>query len=40
MPNHLVFIIMDSCRYDSYMRAATPNLDRLGRAEKRWTYAS
>ncbi len=40
MPNHLVFIIMDSCRYDSYVRAATPNIDRLGAAERRWTYAS
>lgn len=40
MPNNLVFIIMDSCRYDSFERAATPNIDRIGRVEKRWSYAS
>ena len=31
---------MDSCRYDSMMAAATPNIDRLGQAEKRYSYAS
>lgn len=40
MPNHLVYIIMDSCRYDSYQAAATPNIDRLGAAECRYSYAS
>lgn len=40
MSNHLVYIIMDSCRFDSYQRAHTPNLDRLGAAERRWSYAS
>ncbi len=38
--NHIVFIVMDSCRYDSMMAAATPNIDRLGEAEKRYSYAS
>ena len=38
--NHIVFIVMDSCRYDSMMAAATPNIDRLGQAEKRYSYAS
>ena len=38
--NHIVFIVMDSCRYDSFMAAATPNIDRLGAAEKRYSYAS
>jgi arylsulfatase A-like enzyme len=39
-PNHIVFIVMDSCRYDSFMAAKTPNIDRLGEAEKRYSYAS
>ncbi|MFB2770555.1 sulfatase-like hydrolase/transferase [Pelatocladus sp. BLCC-F211] len=40
MPNNLVYIIMDSCRYDSYAAAATPNIDLLGKAECRYSYAS
>ena len=40
MPNHLVFIVMDSCRYDSYVRAATPNMDRIGKAQLRYSFAS
>ncbi len=40
MANNLVFIIMDSCRLDSFQRANTPNIDRLGPAEQRWSYAS
>jgi hypothetical protein len=31
---------MDSCRYDSFVKAKTPNIDRLGQAEKRFSYAS
>ena len=31
---------MDSCRYDSYVRARTPNMDLLGKADRRWSYAS
>jgi arylsulfatase A-like enzyme len=38
--NHIVFIAMDSCRYDSFMAAKTPNIDRLGEAERRYSYAS
>jgi hypothetical protein len=38
--NHLVYIIMDSCRYDSVMAASTPNMDRIGVAERRYSYAS
>ena len=38
--NHIVFIVMDSCRYDSMLAAETPNIDRLGKAEKRYSYAS
>lgn len=40
MQNHLVVIIMDSCRHDSYARAQTPNGDRLGPLERRYSYAS
>jgi arylsulfatase A-like enzyme len=38
--NHIVFIVMDSCRYDSMQAATTPNIDRLGKTEKRYSYAS
>lgn len=31
---------MDSCRFDSYMAAKTPNIDKLGKVEKRYSYAS
>jgi len=31
---------MDSCRYDSYVAANTANIDKLGRVEKRYSYAS
>jgi hypothetical protein len=31
---------MDSCRYDTFCRAATKNIDRLGEAEQRYSYAS
>jgi hypothetical protein len=38
--NNIVFIVFDSCRYDAYLAANTPNLDRIGVAEKRYSYAS
>lgn len=38
--NDLVFVVMDSCRYDSYQRAKTPNMDRLGIGEQRHAYAT
>lgn len=38
--NNLVFITFDSCRYDSFMAAKTPNIDRLGKTELRYSYAS
>jgi arylsulfatase A-like enzyme len=38
--NHLVFVVLDSLRYDSWLAASTPNLDRLGPVEQRWSYAS
>jgi hypothetical protein len=38
--NHIVCIVMDSCRFDSFQAAHTPNMDRLGQAERRYSYAS
>jgi len=38
--NHIVSIFMDSCRFDSFTAARTPNIDRIGQAEKRFSYAS
>jgi arylsulfatase A-like enzyme len=40
MLNHLVLIIMDSCRYDSCIAAKTPNMDRIGKKQRRYSYAS
>ena len=37
---HLVFIVLDSCRFDSLTRARTPNIDRLGDVEQRFSFAS
>ncbi|MEY2432524.1 MAG: hypothetical protein QOC92_2249 [Acidimicrobiaceae bacterium] len=37
---HLVIVVLDSLRYDVWLEAATPNLDRLGPVERRWSYAS
>ena len=38
--NNIVFIVFDSCRWDAYKAAHTPNLDRIGLAEQRYSYAS
>ena len=38
--NNLVWIIFDSCRWDTFAAARTPNISRLGRAERRYSYAS
>jgi Sulfatase len=40
MPNHLVMITMDSCRYDSCAAACTPNMDRIGEKQRRYSYGS
>ena len=40
MARNLVFVVLDSCRYDSFVRARTPNFDRIDVAEERWSYAS
>lgn len=38
--NHIVCLILDSCRYDSFVAAQTPNFDRIGAVQKRYSYAS
>jgi arylsulfatase A-like enzyme len=40
IPNNLIFIVMDSCRFDSYQRAKTPNMDRIGEGSQRYSFAS
>ncbi|HEY0913234.1 MAG TPA: sulfatase-like hydrolase/transferase [Solimonas sp.] len=40
MSNNLVFIVMDSCRFDSYKQARTKNMDYFGEGLKRYSYAS
>lgn len=40
MKNNLLFIVFDSCRYDTFVDAKTPNMDRLGKTERRFSYAS
>lgn len=38
--NDVVFMVLDSCRHDTWLAAATPHLDRLGPVQQRWSYAS
>jgi arylsulfatase A-like enzyme len=43
--NSLVWIILDSCRYDSFVQAKTPNVDRFAlfnqvKVQRRYSYAS
>jgi hypothetical protein len=38
--NNYILVIFDSCRYDSFTRANPKTIKKLGRAEKRWAYAS
>lgn len=40
MKNNLLLITFDSCRFDSFIQAKTPNISRLGAAERRYSYAS
>lgn len=40
LQNHLVIIILDSCRYDSFERANTSCFDQVGPLQKRYSYAS
>jgi hypothetical protein len=38
--NNYVLIVLDSCRYDAFVKAAPKTMCKLGRVEKRWAYAS
>lgn len=40
MKNNLLLITFDSCRFDSFAQAKTPNISRLGQVERRYSYAS
>ncbi|RXD05717.1 metalloenzyme [Sphingomonas sp. UV9] len=37
---NLLWIVLDSARWDAAITAATPNMDRIGQMERRWSYAS
>ncbi len=37
--NHLLIVILDSLRYDSFMTAAPKIITKLGKVEKRYSYA-
>jgi hypothetical protein len=38
--NNYVLVVFDSCRYDAYTAARPKVMRKLGRVEKRWSYAS
>jgi sulfatase-like protein len=38
--NNYILIVFDSCRYDSFIEAEPKTLNKLGMAEKRFSYAS
>jgi len=38
--NHIVWIIMDSCRFDAFAAAKIKNFNKVGEVEKRYSYAS
>lgn len=38
--NNFILIIFDSCRYDSFIAARPTRIRKLGKVEKRWSYAS
>ncbi len=40
MANNYIVITLDSCRYDSFVRARPKTIRKLGRLERRWSYAS
>lgn len=39
-PNNYILVIFDSCRYDSFIQARPRVMKKLGKVEKRWSYAS
>lgn len=38
--NNYLLVVLDSCRYDSFVAARPRTMRRLGRLERRWSYAS
>jgi hypothetical protein len=38
--NNFVLVILDSCRFDSFVSACPKAMPRLGQVERRWSYAS
>ena len=40
VPNNYVLVVFDSCRYDSFVRARPSTTKKLGKVERRWSYAS
>jgi hypothetical protein len=38
--NNYVLIVFDSCRYDAFLKVRPRTISKLGRIEKRWSYAS
>ncbi len=38
--NHIIWMILDSCRYDSFVAAEPQNFTKIGAIEKRYSYAS
>ncbi len=38
--NNFIIVILDSCRYDAFMSAEPKVITKLGKVEKRYTYAS
>jgi hypothetical protein len=38
--NHFVIVVFDSCRYDSFVAARPKHMRKLGKVERRWSYAS
>jgi hypothetical protein len=38
--NNYVLVIFDSCRYDSFVRARPRTIRKLGKVERRWSYAT
>jgi hypothetical protein len=38
--NNYILVVFDSCRFDSFQRARPRIMKKLGRVERRWSYAS
>lgn len=38
--HHYVLVVLDSCRYDSFVKARPAVMRKLGKLERRWSYAS